>query len=104
MTAAQLDELKVRAIEKFDHVAKLFDKMRVAFEKEGYKSPGYLKSQTKILDELMSLRFTAKMVEKLSDTLRRQVDEVRSLESRSTRSSSTSAACRAPFPQGVPRQ
>jgi RNA polymerase primary sigma factor len=80
MTAAQLDELKVRAIEKFDHVAKLFDKMRVAFEKEGYKSPGYLKSQTKILDELMSLRFTAKMVEKLSDTLRKQVDEVRSLE------------------------
>ncbi len=31
MTAAQLDELKLRAIEKFDHVAKLFDKMRVAF-------------------------------------------------------------------------
>ncbi|HQR71620.1 MAG TPA: RNA polymerase sigma factor region1.1 domain-containing protein, partial [Burkholderiaceae bacterium] len=80
MTAAQLDELKNRALEKFDHVAKLFDKMRVAFEKEGYKSPGYLKAQTKILDELMSLRFTAKMVEKLSDTLRRQVDEVRSLE------------------------
>ena len=80
MTAAQLDELKLRAIEKFDHVAKLFDKMRVAFEKEGYKSPGYLKAQTKILDELMSLRFTAKMVEKLSDTLRKQVDEVRSLE------------------------
>ena len=26
--------------------------MRVAFEKEGYKSPGYLKSQQKILDEL----------------------------------------------------
>jgi len=28
----------------------------------------------------MSLRFTAKMVERLSDTLRRQVDEVRSIE------------------------
>ncbi|HTN50200.1 MAG TPA: sigma-70 family RNA polymerase sigma factor, partial [Burkholderiaceae bacterium] len=80
MTAAQLDELKLRAIEKFDHVAKLFDKMRIAFEKEGYKSPGYLKAQTRILDELMTLRFTAKMVEKLSDTLRKQVDEVRSLE------------------------
>ncbi len=80
MTAAQLDELKVRAIDKFDHVTKLFDKMRVSFEKEGYKSPGYLKSQQKILDELMSLRFTAKMVERLSDTLRRQVDEVRSIE------------------------
>jgi RNA polymerase primary sigma factor len=80
MTAAQLDELKVRALEKFDHVAKLFEKMRVAFEKEGYKSPGYVKAQTKILDELMSLRFTAKMVEKLCDSLRGQVEEVRSLE------------------------
>ncbi len=82
MTAAQLDELKVRAVEKFDHVAKLFDKMRVAFEKEGYKSPGYVKSQGRILDELMSLRFTAKMVEKLCDSLRGQVEEVRSLEKR----------------------
>ncbi|MEO8186288.1 MAG: RNA polymerase sigma factor region1.1 domain-containing protein, partial [Burkholderiaceae bacterium] len=80
MTAGQLDELKVRALDKFDHVTKLFDKMRVSFEKEGYKSLGYLKSQQKILDELMSLRFTAKMVERLSDTLRRQVDEVRSIE------------------------
>jgi RNA polymerase primary sigma factor len=80
MTAGQLEELKARALEKFDHVAKLFDKMRVAFEKEGYKSPGYVKSQQKILDELMTLRFTAKMVEKLCDSLRAQVEEVRSLE------------------------
>ncbi|GAB4469759.1 MAG: RNA polymerase sigma factor RpoD [Burkholderiaceae bacterium] len=80
MTAAQLEELKARALEKFDHVAKLFEKMRVAFEKEGYKSPGYVRAQQKILDELMTLRFTAKMVEKLCDALRAQVEEVRSLE------------------------
>jgi RNA polymerase primary sigma factor len=80
MTAGQLDELRSRAVEKFDHVAKLFDKMRVAFEKEGYKSPSYVKAQQKILDELMSLRFTAKMVERLCDSLRAQVEEVRSLE------------------------
>jgi RNA polymerase primary sigma factor len=80
MTAAQLDELKATALEKFDHVRKLFDKMYVAFQKEGYKSPAYVKSQQKILDELMSLRFTAKMVEKLCDSLRAQVEEVRSIE------------------------
>jgi RNA polymerase primary sigma factor len=80
MTAAQLDELKGRALDKFDHVRKLFEKMRVAFEKEGYKSPGYVKAQEKILDELMSLRFTAKMVEKLCDSLRGQVESVRSIE------------------------
>src|SRR5882762_427810 len=80
MTAAQLDELKARALEKFDLVAKLFDRMYQAFQKEGYKSASYVRAQTKILDELMSLRFTAKMVEKLCDSLRAQVEEVRSLE------------------------
>jgi len=80
MTAGQLEQLKARALEKFELVRKLFDKMRVAFEKEGYKSPGYVKAQTRILDELMGLRFTAKMVERLCDSLRRQVEEVRSIE------------------------
>jgi RNA polymerase primary sigma factor len=80
MTAGQLEQLKARALEKFETVRKLFDKMRVAFEKEGYKSPGYVKAQARILDELMGLRFTAKMVERLCDSLRRQVEEVRSME------------------------
>ena len=80
MTAGQLEQLRARALDKFELVRKLFDKMRVAFEKEGYKSPGYVKAQTRILDELMGLRFTAKMVERLCDSLRRQVEEVRSIE------------------------
>jgi len=80
MTAAQLDELKARALERFERVGKLFEKMRVAFEKEGYKSKPYSRAQEQILEELMSLRFTAKMVEKLCDSLRSQVEEVRSIE------------------------
>jgi len=77
---ARLEELKRASLEKFEHISKWFDRMRVAYEKEGYKSKAYLKAQTEIQDELMSIRFTAKMVEKLCDTLRAQVDEVRSLE------------------------
>ncbi|MCD6681385.1 MAG: RNA polymerase sigma factor RpoD [Burkholderiaceae bacterium] len=77
---ARLEELKAAALEKFGHIARQFDKMRIAFEKEGYKSKSYLAAQGKIQSELMSVRFTAKMVEKLADTLRAQVDEVRSLE------------------------
>src|SRR5690606_30078391 len=77
---ARLEELKRESLEKFEHISKWFDKMRVAYEKEGYKSKAYLKAQTEIQDELMSIRFTAKMVEKLCDTLRAQVDEVRTLE------------------------
>lgn len=80
MTAGQLDELKKKALERFERCAKLFDKMRVAYEKEGYKSKTYLKSQETIQEELMGLRFTAKTVERLCDTLRAQVDEVRAIE------------------------
>ncbi len=82
MTAAQLDDLKARALERFERVGKLFEKMRVAFEKEGYKSKPYSRAQEQILEELMSLRFTAKMVEKLCDSLRSQVEEVRGIEKR----------------------
>ncbi|MFZ4758124.1 MAG: RNA polymerase sigma factor RpoD [Burkholderiaceae bacterium] len=78
--AAKLAELKRAALEKFDHIEKWFDKMRVAYEKEGYKSKPYVKAQTELQDMLMTIRFTAKMVEKLCDTLRNQVDEVRTLE------------------------
>jgi RNA polymerase primary sigma factor len=78
--SAKLEALKAEAVEKFDHIVKWFDKMRIAYEREGYKSKGYLKAQTEIQDELMTIRFTAKMVEKLADTLRSQVEEVRSLE------------------------
>src|SRR3989475_7592176 len=48
MTAAQLDDLKARALERFDHVTKLFERMRVAFEKEGYKSRAYVRAQEQI--------------------------------------------------------
>ncbi len=77
---ARLEEMKAASLEKFGHIGKWFDKMRVAFEKEGYKSKPYLAAQGRIQHELMSVRFTAKMVEKLADTLRAQVDEVRMLE------------------------
>ena len=77
---ARMEELKSSALAKFDHVSKWFEKMKVAYEKEGYNSKAYLKAQTEIQDELMTIRFTAKMVERLCDTLRGQVEEVRSLE------------------------
>nr|WP_223986838.1 RNA polymerase sigma factor RpoD [Cupriavidus pampae] len=79
-SARQLEELKVAALEKFHTIADQFDKMRRAFEKEGYKSKPYVKAQEAIQQELMGIRFTARNVERLCDTLRGQVDEVRKLE------------------------
>ena len=77
--AAQLEALKRASLEKFSQISEWFDKMRRAFEKEGYKSKAYLKAQETIQTELMTIRFTARTVER-RDTLRAQVDEVRQVE------------------------
>nr|WP_217907300.1 RNA polymerase sigma factor RpoD [Massilia sp. BJB1822] len=79
-SAEQLEAMKVTALEKFDQIALQFDKMRKAFEKDGYNSKAYVKAQESISLELLGIRFTAKVVEKLCDTLRGQVDEVRHIE------------------------
>ena len=79
-SAEQLETLKRTALEKFAVISQQFDKMRRAFEKEGYNSKPYAKAQDAISQELLGIRFTAKVVEKLCDTLRGQVDEVRHIE------------------------
>jgi RNA polymerase primary sigma factor len=79
-SAEQLEQLKRDALEKFANISSQFEKMRRAFEKEGYNSKPYVKAQESISNELLGLRFTAKFVEKLCDTLRGQVDEVRHIE------------------------
>ncbi|ETH81805.1 sigma-70 factor, region 1.1 [Bordetella pertussis STO1-CHOC-0017] len=66
MSSKQLEDLRVKALAKFDEVSKQFEKMRQSYEKEGYKSDAYLKAQDIIQTELMGIRFTAKMVEKLA--------------------------------------
>jgi RNA polymerase primary sigma factor len=76
----KLEELKAAALVKFDALRINFDKMRKAFEKEGYQSPAYNKSQQAISSELMTIRFTVKTIEKLCAILRSQVDDVRRYE------------------------
>ncbi len=80
MNNAKLEELKDEALARFDRVAASFEEMRQALETDGYKSERYLAAQEAIQTELMSIRFTAKVVEKLCDMLRAQVDEVRTIE------------------------
>jgi RNA polymerase primary sigma factor len=76
----KLEELKNQALVRFGELRINFDKMRKAFEKDGYKSPAYNKAQTGISDTLMTIRFTVKTIEKLCDILRSQVDDVRRFE------------------------
>ena len=79
-SAKQLEELKQLSLVKFVVIRSQFDKMRKAHEKEGYNSPAYKKAQEAIRNELMGFRLTAKSVEKLCDTMRKQVDQVWALE------------------------
>jgi RNA polymerase primary sigma factor len=76
----KLEELKVAALAKFNSLSTNFDKMRKAFEKDGYQSPAYSKAQHAISSELMTIRFTVKTIEKLCGILRSQVDDVRRYE------------------------
>jgi len=76
----KLEELKVSALAKFETLRINFDKMRKAFEKDGYQSPSYNKAQQAISAELMTIRFTVKTIEKLCGILRSQVDDVRRYE------------------------
>jgi RNA polymerase primary sigma factor len=78
--AKQLEELKQISLEKFAIVRSQADKMRRAFDKDGYNCPAYLKAQEGIRAELLGFRLTAKSVEKLCDTMRSQVDQVWKLE------------------------
>ena len=76
----KLEELKAAALIKFGELRVQFDKMRKAYERDGYKSPPYNKAQHAISDNLMTIRFTVKTIEKLCHILRSQVDDVRRYE------------------------
>ncbi|WP_173956309.1 RNA polymerase sigma factor RpoD [Polynucleobacter tropicus] len=78
--AKQLEELKQISLEKFAIVRTQAEKMRRAFDKDGYNCPAYVKAQEAIRAELLGFRLTAKSVEKLCDTMRAQVDQVWKLE------------------------
>ncbi len=76
----KLEELKKEALSRFDNIAVHFEKVHKTYEKEGYGTPTYMKAQKSLSDELMTVRFTAKSIEKLCDLLRGQVLDVRKKE------------------------
>jgi RNA polymerase primary sigma factor len=63
-SAKQLEELKQLSLEKFTVIRSQFDKMRRAFDRDGYDSVNYVKAQALIRNELLGFRFTAKSVER----------------------------------------
>ena len=76
----KLEELKRDALDRFERIAGLFEKVHKTYDREGYGTPAYVKGQHALSEELMTIRFTAKTIEKLCDLVRGQVDDVRKKE------------------------
>ena len=77
-SAEQLAQMKALALEKFAFISANYDKM--CKPSCAYGSKSYVAAQEAISDALLGIRFTAKVVEKLCDTLRGQMEEVRHIE------------------------
>ena len=78
--AASLLKLKTEALEKFARIRRLFEKMKRALENKGSRDKDYLRVRDQIGNELMTIRFTARTVERLCDSVRSLVEEIRSHE------------------------
>ncbi|MBM3396070.1 MAG: RNA polymerase sigma factor RpoD [Betaproteobacteria bacterium] len=78
--SATLLQLKQDALGHFDVIRDGHGKMMKSLQRYGSKSKPYLKAQEEISAELMKIRFTAKQIEALCDSVRKLVEEVRSFE------------------------
>ena len=76
----KMEELKTEALARFDAMRGMFEKLHKVYDKEGYGTPNYIKHQKQLTEKLMSIRFTAKAIEKLCETVRKQVSTVRNKE------------------------
>lgn len=77
---ARLEVMKATALDKFEALETAFNKMRRAYESEGYGSPKYEKAQNAITAIVMQFRFTSNTITSLCQTLRTQMDELRQCE------------------------
>ncbi len=80
INAANLAQLRTDALERFGAIRKINDKMRPALVKYGFTSSQYQKLQGELSNLLMGIRFSARQVDNLCETVRSIVEEVRNHE------------------------
>jgi RNA polymerase primary sigma factor len=78
--SASLLQLKQDALERFSVIHHLFGKMMASLVKKGSEDKGYLRIQKQISNELMNIRFTARTIERLCDSVRGMVEAARNHE------------------------
>ncbi|WP_028446399.1 RNA polymerase sigma factor RpoD [Chitinimonas koreensis] len=78
--AANLEELKNKAREHFAVIRDIYDRMLKALAKHGPHAKQYTQLQEELSAEFLKIRFSARQVENLCDSLRNMVDEIRGFE------------------------
>jgi RNA polymerase primary sigma factor len=78
--SASLMKLRDEALERFTAIHGLYGKLQSSLSKKGSQDKGYLRAQKQISDELMMIRFTARAIERLCDSVRGMVEAARSHE------------------------
>jgi RNA polymerase primary sigma factor len=80
ISAELLAKLKSMSLEKFATIRKNHAKLLAHIEKGEYKNESYVKAQKKISEEMTDIRFAAKIVEQLCDSVRAEVEKIRGHE------------------------
>lgn len=80
MAAANLAQLKVKALAQIDLIRKAYKKAQAAHAKYGLGSPQHMKAQGEVTELLMAFRFSVRQVDRLCEQIRNAVEEVRSHE------------------------
>lgn len=77
LAAADMAQLKAKALEHFAVISGLFIRMGNAYEDSGYGSPQYILLQEQISNELILFRFATKQVHALCGTIHDLAEEAR---------------------------
>ncbi|WP_227816553.1 RNA polymerase sigma factor RpoD [Nitrogeniibacter aestuarii] len=78
--AASLKLLREEGLKHFAILQELFHEQMKVLDKKGSQDPKYKELQKQISDRLLHLRFNARMIENLCDSVRHMVEQVRSHE------------------------
>ena len=78
--SASMLQLKTDALERFSTIGALHVRLQRSLAGKGSQDKTYLKVRQQISDELMNIRFTSRSIERLCDSVRSMVDQVRSSE------------------------
>jgi RNA polymerase primary sigma factor len=80
IAAANLEQLKLDSLERFNSIRKAFKRMKKVLAEKGHRSRAYKDLQEELSAELMQIRFSAKQVELLCNSLRSLVEGIRQRE------------------------